>query len=80
MERARSCAAPKRRSPGSPSNNRTRVTFDHGEREVAPNELLFGVTATGEQIDDAFGGAGHYLAANCTVTGGSSAATLPCTS
>jgi len=52
---------------GSPSvhGSFTQVRFDT-VREVAPNQLRFGVAATGEQLGWAFGGAGHYLTANCT--------------
>ena len=39
-------------------------------KQIGTNELVFSVAATGEQIGWVFGGAGHYLTANCTLTRG----------
>ena len=49
--------------------NRTLVSFDN-VKQVGTNELIFSVAATGEQIGWVFGGTGHYLTANCTLTRG----------
>ena len=38
--------------------------------EVGSNELIFSISATGEQIGWVFAGAGHYFTANCTLTRG----------
>ena len=51
------------------SGNKTTVPFDQ-VKEVGTNELIFSVAATGQQIGWVFGGAGHYLTANCTRTRG----------
>ena len=51
------------------AKNRTIVPFDTVV-QVGTNELVFSISATGEQLGWVFDGAGHYLTANCTLTRG----------